>query len=851
MSYAQTFIAQYPSFPSEPSQLTRQQRKSLNKRQLLACAYWTLAPLVNPITGVAIAENGPKHREYSEQCKMLRDISRVTNNDDSPSIAPIKQVVDALAHATLPLDYGGLTEDQMQIVIRSSKLCAAYFVLSNGKLNPVSGTNISPNGGIYAKLLKSARRHYGFQKSAQDSSSESTSDDLQPEHVRFFMQLSDTQHSKLVSNAKNILKSYNLPQTFSDLPTYYKSSLHNDTYKVICFAYFILMDFKRNPYTNKTVKILSSIYNSLCEEFYEFREYAVNDFNIPESVQAFLNLLNHTDTNYDIAMRRAGHVIQRMHNLNNPRLLTDRSLVDCANFLLTTIRNNAYHYRGIGSFNAECRRLYGLLYYFIDPNTTDLDIITSSPRNRSLKKSTSDSEGRSPRVSFPIEQDCKAKFANLQEPFVNFGLMMERICTRLTTRTRTRCQNIQTGIQDAFRNSTNSGPLRFTVSIDRPFYDMFNVWLSLDPLSRKKFFRRHATIYGFYIQQANMQGVGDGVVRAVIRTMIENIIGDDFFSNHLGGTDTHRFTINPTFSMQIQHPSYTDDELYDMIYEFIGQFLAFCIFNQITIGIPLQRAILAELLSVPPEHVVKPNNVIAYYLLDYPEDANTLLNCMREPSTIEFLGDFNDNFNLLPAEENKAVSIQNFKEYIKLRAIHQEYIQPYMDAPSITKKLNSMVKGFRALNMHKVLRGLGVSVSTLDGMLSATTISRESIHAMAENIHFNRTDLLNEERQQSMSSWMTTLLMTYGTDVPLPNNDTFDDFMKKLMAFWSGLPSINPSIRYSVQFIDGNRLPSSAMCFYTIKIPINMASTYEDFCDRLITAVYNVESGVGLMGGKC
>ena len=76
----------------------------------------------------------------------------------------------------------------------------------------------------------------------------------------------------------------------------------------------------------------------------------------------------------------------------------------------------------------------------------------------------------------------------------------------------------------------------------------------------------------------------------------------------------------------------------------------------------------------------------------------------------------------------------------------------------------------------------------------------------------------------------------------------FLQFIEKLIGFWSGLKRIKTDQTYQVFVIRG-RLPMSSTCFYQLKLPNEVRSKAELY-RVLVIAVYGVEQGIGLYGGK-
>ena len=86
------------------------------------------------------------------------------------------------------------------------------------------------------------------------------------------------------------------------------------------------------------------------------------------------------------------------------------------------------------------------------------------------------------------------------------------------------------------------------------------------------------------------------------------------------------------------------------------------------------------------------------------------------------------------------------------------------------------------------------------------------------------------------------------------SNETQEDFnifISKLLSFWSGVSFYTENKNYIISYIsdlDINRLPESHTCFYRIDLP--GYTTGEMLKEKIRMAVYGIEEGIGLRGGK-
>ena len=173
--------------------------------------------------------------------------------------------------------------------------------------------------------------------------------------------------------------------------------------------------------------------------------------------------------------------------------------------------------------------------------------------------------------------------------------------------------------------------------------------------------------------------------------------------------------------------------------------------------------------------------------------------------------------------------------------------------------MQALVDGFYIRNK---LRRNNATVKQLDKLMSGVSITEASIRTWLtlDKILIDS----NTPQEAKVGAWFEEILNDAGRSFPMDEfeqekssskskstskqkKEKFVEFFTKLMFFWSGLRKLNATSTYQVVFIDG-AMPRASTCFYQLKLPKGVANK-ETLYRKLVTAVYNVEAGVGLYGG--
>jgi hypothetical protein len=361
---------------------------------------------------------------------------------------------------------------------------------------------------------------------------------------------------------------------------------------------------------------------------------------------------------------------------------------------------------------------------------------------------------------------------------------------------------------------------------------------------------------GEFERYKGQAGIGAGVTRTFIQGVIQNIRNDGFFI--LADEESGRYVLNPDVTVEfLKAKGYNvkDEDAIDDIYRLIGRFFAFCIRNDVPVDMYLSRAVLSRLVFKESE--IEPDEDVMYYLMDMKQIATSMINLMRDAQNIEAIGiNFNDEFPLVKAKEDVVVTADNFKDYLRLRARHQMTRQIAEGKQDTSRRLKALVDGFYIRNK---LRRNHATIKHIEKLLNGLSITEESIRTWLKGNHMDIR--YSDDREAQVGTWFREILRDEGRTFPLGEFDKsastttlaerkklFVEFFTNLMYFWCGLRKLDTRRTYEVTFIE-NPIPKAATCFYQLKLPKNVPSK-EELYRKLVSAVFNVEAGVGLYGGK-
>jgi len=589
-----------------------------------------------------------------------------------------------------------------------------------------------------------------------------------------------------------------------------------------------------------------------------------------------LEMLKQYKTVTETLLERVTEEIQRLNNAYRRRVQTIHM------YHLLKIRNQLKDRLEtyIEKLNNEINDLHARLDFEDQSAMSSIKDISTH-----TSKSTTFSESKY--NSAEIIQDCRAAFHGIvNEPFKKHAKGFKKACHRLTAPSE--CRNIvaiRKTIYDFYtrRNMKLNDADAYPMEIDSNniLKSIFHHWSEYNDEfeGQKTFFERNMGFdYGYEMIQTGMEGIGEGLTRETF-TAVARALKEERVFIPISETN-NRYIMNYDFKFKIQGHDNTTN-----FWRFVGEFLGFCIINNISLDFRLSHGLLHTLL------VKHGNNdydkLITYFLIDnHGPEVNFMLNCLRDPNSIHTIytdqeARFNDTYNIIIRRKNTIIQTRNFIKYILLRAYYQLNNGP-MDPEGLNKpdtilysdKLSEFVEGFQNLEFNKfknILNKNKVNVQTLDRLLSDTNITLENLSLLADNLLCNTAD--TPHRQQLLEAFKKILkngvrrypmdmagqlkyenkgsaeLSKESTGKKMTRQQAYLLFAHKLLRFWCGNDQINfdPTNEnpYRITFLNRpNSLPSSHTCFYTIDIPDDYRN-FTHLYERINLAVFNTEAGLG------
>jgi hypothetical protein len=356
----------------------------------------------------------------------------------------------------------------------------------------------------------------------------------------------------------------------------------------------------------------------------------------------------------------------------------------------------------------------------------------------------------------------------------------------------------------------------------------------------------------FQLRFANDQaGVGIGVARTAIQNIVDDIHDLKFFVPAEDGSN--RLIINPDMSVAyVRSKGFEVNGSKDLktLYHFIGQVLAFCVRNDIPTNLNLSYGILSHMLLKHSE--IDLDEFVMYYFMEMPTNAHPYIQLLSAADAIEdtYLS-FNAEFPLKRNNnENDDVTKHNYKEYLQLRSY-------YLIGKRNGELLQDLVDGFYIRNR---LRRQNATVMQLDRLIGGLAITEQNIRdwVAADRI----SNPAGTPYSTHIVSWIKEIMLDFGEEFPydeVPNigehntakqrKEIFIDFIGRFMHFWTALRKLDQNRVHQVSIIETQGLPKSSTCFYQLKIPQGIRSK-DVLYRRIVSAVYNVEAGLGLYGGR-
>jgi hypothetical protein len=468
---------------------------------------------------------------------------------------------------------------------------------------------------------------------------------------------------------------------------------------------------------------------------------------------------------------------------------------------------------------------------------------------------------RSPITESPITTDgaaaaeflgeCVVAFGDLPRPFSGVGNKLAKICNKMSNRSQCSLENMSRFLNNLKRQylNTNLGPemsgkhIRIANVVRGTELKKLMAHLIVNKseedrgiiLRRPIMIQNHSVVHSvqFRAQPGANGAIGPGPTRDFFQTAANQLFHPEIGIFKPTSEGSGRMLINPEFNVSrlIQGLANTDENR-KAFFKVVGQFLGFLILNNLKYDVHLSNYIQARMLYKDSE--ISEDEILMYYLLDFPEDRTGRMAMFKRPDDISALGfDFNDEMELDPARGNEALTAANYAEYTRLIARKKLEIaesEPYLSA---------LLDGF--FISRKYLRRAGVTVPILDTLMSGREVSPAEMERVIARVRLN-SEVWRMPRQRELLQWFTEILSDRGelfptavaAEDPQRYAQNADEFKRQLLFWWTSSRYVSDTMNYTINPMGGvGSYFRSHTCSATIDFPPRIASREEMYANLL------------------
>jgi len=330
-----------------------------------------------------------------------------------------------------------------------------------------------------------------------------------------------------------------------------------------------------------------------------------------------------------------------------------------------------------------------------------------------------------------------------------------------------------------------------------------------------------------------------------------------------------KYFLNPKFKFDENFTAIVDNicssRSYDMkdFYTFIAQLVSFILVNDCGVEHNLSSYLTAAFSKTD----FRDDEYIYYMLNDFPAYTRTMLELMKKPDDIEYVGfEFNDHYNLKPTDQGLDITItkDNILEFLTLTAKHMmtksilrkdieiKAGENYDEITQHNENINKyFIEGIPS-DIRAVLSEIPLNV--INSFIVKPAISHEIVDKLSDNFFKTMRQIKKTPELTRMSNLFNQYVLTQR---PQQSDAEFFDFIDKLLRFWSGSAFYKNKEKYKIQInrnLSDAHLPQSHTCFFTIDIPLYTGATDDAIGNKLYNkiemAISNVEKGIGFAGGS-
>lgn len=382
---------------------------------------------------------------------------------------------------------------------------------------------------------------------------------------------------------------------------------------------------------------------------------------------------------------------------------------------------------------------------------------------------------------------CVAKFNQYAEaPTVSKRYL--RKLMHICTETSMKCENPRDILQH-LQNKYAKNNSKFEMIINEKsnhFDQLYNFWLSLPSSRQPKLFRGLLkTPHGFsrfMMRIANKGDFGDGVVRNTFTRAVDDMIAE-FFEPADKDPKANRYVL------KVKHAN--------IKVRFAGEFISFCLLNEIPIPYRLSRSLLVRMIYKPNE--IDPDVDVMYAITDYPKTDQVIARQLIYPQYVDM-----DELKKANSTIPKELELEFDSDPDAFFELVKEHQRIRVRSMVSTESAAQLTKGFF---LHNIARKHSWTVDRIDQLLSGNVVNEESSKKLLQKLKLNRASPLFVQMFEQL----------------VAKKDFA--FIELIMQYWSGLRKIDMDIVPAYQVLEIEKgLPLAQTCFNMLKVPRDVKS---------------------------
>jgi hypothetical protein len=371
-------------------------------------------------------------------------------------------------------------------------------------------------------------------------------------------------------------------------------------------------------------------------------------------------------------------------------------------------------------------------------------------------------------------------------------------------------------------------------------------------------------------------GIDVGGLRRDFVTALTTELFDPNIGIFITREGTKKYFLNPKFNpnnfykhiIETENSGYNIETSFtDDFYEFLGKLISFILVNDCGLEHNISSYLTASLCYNTP---FTDSDYLYFMFLDFPEYTLSIINLLRlpDPEDIKdvFIG-FNDYFNIDPQDidltkENIADYLYKCAKFMMTKTILRKDVDniasgsAYNRIVEIGEKIHSKFIEGIPTDIRDYISSQQVPFIEVNSYLVKPAMSLEIIGKLIDNFRNTMNNLSN------LTPYLIRIKAIFIRYV-LENNHggneaNYFKFIENLIRFWSGSSFYKDNEKYKIQTntnLSEEHLPQSHTCFFLIDLPYYDESQTDQqiglkIFNKLEIAITNVESGIGLSGGK-